>query len=160
MRCSASPLARGAFRTSVTGFLSATSEFGWHIGRTRPGRASGHNGRRHTVSMRTAVGMACLLAMTSCGYAPESASDIGRDIECTGYESTPAPRPALEAGTCRSYYNGSVTIFYFADNSDRDKLVNRGLADPRVAHAYLVGEHFAIDGPPDSLIEMRQVIEG
>jgi hypothetical protein len=110
--------------------------------------------------MRTAVGMVCLLAVTSCGYSPESARDIGRAIECTGYASTPAPKPALGAGTCRSYHNGSVTIFYFANNSDRDKLVSRGLADPKEPHTYLVGEHFAIDGPPDSVNEMRQVLDG
>ena len=85
---------------------------------------------------------------------------IARDIECPGYESFPAPETATDAGTCTSFYSGTVSIFYFDENSARDDFVARGLAEEQEPHTYLVGNHFAIDGSPMTLIETRQVIDG
>ena len=82
---------------------------------------------------------------------------VRREGNHQGFESQPPPTLATGAGTCVSYYDERVTILYFAEYSARDDFVRRGTQTGR---QYLVGDHFAVEGPIRTLGEMRLSIDG
>ena len=98
-----------------------------------------------------------LAALLSCGYSPRSAEDLAERIDCKGFEAKPPPTLVTDAGTCVSFYDQRVTILYFADNSARDEIVRGGT---QAGRQYLVGNHFAVEGPNRTLGELRLVIDG
>ena len=109
------------------------------------------------MALARSVTVIALAALLSCGYSPGSAEDLAQRIDCKGFEAKPPPTLATDAGTCVIFYDQRVKILYFDDNRARDDLVRRGT---QAGRPYLVGDHFAVEGPNQTLGEMRLVIDG